>query len=42
MRLILILKPTEGIEEKLIKSRVQKSGQNTSENHKNEKHCRGR
>jgi hypothetical protein len=29
----------EGIEEKLLKSRDQKSGQNISENHEKEKHC---
>jgi hypothetical protein len=39
MRLILAPKPMEGIEEKLLKSWDRKSGQNTSENHENEKHC---
>jgi hypothetical protein len=29
----------EGINEKLLKSRNRKSGKNTSENVKNEKHC---
>jgi hypothetical protein len=29
----------EGIEEKLLKSRDRKSGQNISENHEKEKHC---
>jgi hypothetical protein len=38
MRLILTPKPMEEIDEKLLKSRDQKSGQNTSENHKNEKY----
>jgi hypothetical protein len=30
----------EKIDEKLLKSRDKKSGQNTSENHENKKHCR--
>jgi hypothetical protein len=40
MRLILALKPTEGIEEKLLESQDQKSAQKYSKNHKNKKHCR--
>jgi hypothetical protein len=36
MRLVLAPKLMEGIEEKLLKSRDQKSGQKYSKNHKNE------
>jgi hypothetical protein len=38
MRLVLAPKLTEGIEQKLLKPRSQKSGQNAYENHKNGKH----
>jgi hypothetical protein len=37
-RLVLAPKSTEGIEEKLLKLRSQKSGKNASENHENVKY----
>jgi hypothetical protein len=39
MRVVQASKPMEEIDEKLLKSQDQKSGQNTSKNYKNEKYC---
>jgi hypothetical protein len=38
MRLVLAPKPMKGIDQKLLKLQDRQSGQNTSENHENEKH----